>query len=143
MYFCIWVLKLENIIVSYFLIPLIFCLFKYLEFKISPNKKLYTVRYYKNIILYFIKSSIYIILDFGLFLPRKTFFPFHCPGFLSLVTTKKPRPEISKTKIPLYLDKHGESIKENSNSIHNGFEINEVQLKKAKKIFYNNDFIFD
>ena len=51
--------------------------------------------------------------------------------------------KISKTKIPLYLDKHGESIKENSNSIHNGFEINEVQLKKAKKIFYNNDFIFD
>ena len=48
--------------------------------------------------------------------------------------------KISKTKIPLYLDKHGESIKEKS--IHNGFCLNEAQLKKAKKILYNNDLIF-
>ena len=46
----------------------------------------------------------------------------------------------SKISISLYLDKHGESIKENS--IHNGFELNKAQLKKAKKIYYNNDLVF-
>ena len=49
--------------------------------------------------------------------------------------------KISKNKIPLYLDKHGESIKENK--IHNGFCLNDAQLKKAKRKFYNNDLIFD
>ena len=48
--------------------------------------------------------------------------------------------KFSKNKIPLYLDKHGESIK--VNSIHNGFILNDVQLEKAKKKFYNNDLIF-
>ena len=48
--------------------------------------------------------------------------------------------KFSKNKIPLYLDKHGESIKENT--IHNGFNLNDAQLKKAKIKFYNNDFIF-
>jgi len=46
----------------------------------------------------------------------------------------------SKNKIPLYLDKHGESIK--ANSIHNGFTLNDVQLQKAKIKMYNNDLIF-
>ena len=46
----------------------------------------------------------------------------------------------SKISISLYLDKHGESIKENS--IHNGFKLNQAQLKKAKKIYYNNDLVF-
>ena len=46
----------------------------------------------------------------------------------------------SKNKIPLYLDKHGESIK--VNSIHNGFTLNDVQLQKAKIKMYNNDLIF-
>ena len=46
----------------------------------------------------------------------------------------------SNISISLYLDKHGESIKENS--IHNGFKLNKAQLKKAKNIYYNNDLVF-
>ena len=48
--------------------------------------------------------------------------------------------KFSNVKIPIYLDKHGESI--NDKSIHNGFSLNQAQLKNAIKHFYNNDLIF-
>ena len=48
--------------------------------------------------------------------------------------------KFSNIKIPIYLDKHGESI--NDKSIHNGFSLNKVQLKNAIRRYYNNDLIF-
>ena len=48
--------------------------------------------------------------------------------------------KFSQNKIPLYLDIHGEPIKENS--IHKDFSLNKIQLNKARKKFYNNDLIF-
>ena len=48
--------------------------------------------------------------------------------------------KLSKIKIPIYLDKHGESIKENF--IHNDFRLNEAQVNKAIRQYYNNDIVF-
>ena len=63
--------------------------------------------------------------------------------FLNIVDFKVvfiQQKKFSDVKIPIYLDKHGESIKEKS--IHNGFRLNKAQLENAFRHYYNNDLIF-
>ena len=48
--------------------------------------------------------------------------------------------KLADVKIPIYLDKHGEAVKEKS--IHNGFRLNKPQLDNAIRHYYNNELIF-
>ena len=47
--------------------------------------------------------------------------------------------KLADVKIPIYLDKHGEAVKEKS--IHNGFRLNKPQLDNAIRHYYNNELI--
>ena len=48
--------------------------------------------------------------------------------------------KFSEIKIPLYLDQHGEPVKDNE--INKYFKLNEIQLKKSIQLFTDNSIIF-
>ena len=48
--------------------------------------------------------------------------------------------KFSEIKIPLYLDQHGEPVKDKE--INKYFKLNEIQLKKSIQLFTDNSIIF-